>query len=177
MEPFRRLRLGHQPAQATILIERTLNPITTVLLAVPRRHVFVGVIALVAILAEILIITLAGVPFNAGQIYIAFRVCSFTSMAILGAMIDVMVAVYARLARSPDPDLPRSPNTLAAVFSYLCGASNMLDDFADMAMLDRRTRAKRVKAMGRTYVLAEKPGDDRVVRWTVDYDYDGGFQS
>lgn len=177
MEPFRCLSLGHQPAQSTILIERTLNPITTVLLAIPRRHFFVGLIASVAILAEILIVTLAGIPFNAGQIYIAFRVCSFTSMTILGTMILVMVAVYVRLGRSPDPDLPRAPNTVAAVFSYLCGATTMLDDFADLATLDGTTRTRRVKAMGRTYVLAVGQAQDGVSRWTVDYDDYDAFHS
>ena len=129
-----------------------------------------------AILADVLIVTLAGVPFNPDQIHIAFRICSLTSIVILGTMLVVLAAVWIR-SRS-GPGLPRSPNTIAAVFSYLCGSAahggTLLDDFADLSVLDRRKRNKRVAALKRRYGLRVSQGQDAVPRWTIDYDdHDG----
>jgi hypothetical protein len=53
-------------------------------------------------------------------------VCSYVSMGILGLMIVSMIAllVYQRKSK----DLPRSPDTVGNIASYLCGGS-LVEEF------------------------------------------------
>ncbi|KAI9674741.1 MAG: hypothetical protein M1817_001645 [Caeruleum heppii] len=166
LEPFRRLSRGNCPPERSILIQRPLSSVTTFLVSLPRRHFFVALVAFITVISEVLIITLAGIPYNPGQLYVAFRVSAFVSMAILSLMILILVAVY---LRPKGPDLPRTPNTVAAVWSYLC-ASSLVEDFADLSGLGRKERNERVKMWGRSYVLSVERRVDGALRWGVDYD-------
>ena len=84
-------------------------------------------------------------------------------------MIVLLIVLF---LRPKGPDLPRAPNTLASVVSYLCG-SRLLHEFADLAVVDARTRRMRLERAPRTYVLRRMVNDDGVVRWTIDYDDSG----
>ncbi|KAI9802327.1 MAG: hypothetical protein M1833_001833 [Piccolia ochrophora] len=167
LEPFRTLSKGQAWAHSTILVQRTLNPITTAVTGIYRRHFFVAVVALMAVFAEALIVTLGGIPFNAGQLYRPWTYTLYLTLAILATMLLVLVAVY---VRPRGPDLPRHPSTVASVMSYLC-ASWMLEDFAETVTLDSKTRDQNVRDMARQYTLKESIGVDGVMRWCVDYDY------
>ena len=169
IEPFRRLYAGNSHPSASILVHRTLNPTSTLLTSLLHRRFFVAHIASVAILAEALIILLPGIPFSAGQLESAFVLSAILSISILGYMLLSLAAVW---LRPKGPALPRTPNTLAAVWSYLCGAK-MLGDFADLAILEARERDRIVGGMGRVYGLRVEKGTDGVERWGVDYDGDG----
>ena len=121
---------------------------------------------MVAILAEVLIITLPGIPFDAGQLWKAFILSSYLSMAILAVMLLSLLGLW---LRPKGPNLPRTPNTVGAMCSYLCGSS-MQDDFADLACVETKTRNRAIKDMGREYALSFGRGFDGVERWRVDYD-------
>lgn len=88
----------------------------------------------------------------------------------MSLMLLLLVALY---VRPRGPDLPRTPNTLASIFSYLC-ASRLLRDFAGLATLDARARRRQLDMLSsvapRTYVLKKMRTEDQVVRWAVDYD-------
>ena len=133
------------------------------------RYPFASSIALVALLSEILIVMLSGVPFSPGQIYMELLVCSYTSMAILALMVVAIIALLLRRWRG-GLNLPRTPDTLAAVMSYIC-ASQMLDDFEGLECLDKGERDRRIVALKKRYEYGQRRGVDGVVRWAVDEQY------
>lgn len=166
LEPFRELAKGHAPAKKTILVNRTLHPMTTLVMSVWRGQVYVSLVALAAVLSEILIITLVGIPFRENQFYEAFLASVWISVGIMSYMLLLLVALY---LRPQGPNLPRRPDTVASLFSYLCG-SQLLEDFADLSTVDTKTQRKHIERASRTYVLKEKLTRDQLVRWTIDYD-------
>ncbi|KAI9890821.1 MAG: hypothetical protein M1814_003605 [Vezdaea aestivalis] len=169
IQPFRSLGSGGVSAEKSILISRSLDPLTGFIASIPRRHIYCALVALTSIFSEVLIVTLAGVPFNAGQLLIAFKVSAYISIGILGIMLIMQVVIY---LRPRGPALPRTPNTLGAVFSYLC-ASPLLEDFGDMALLDEKKKRVRVRDMGRKYMLDVMEGADGKARWQIAYDNSG----
>lgn len=84
----------------------------------------------------------------------------------------MLLALLSIWTRPKGPQLPRAPNTLGSVWSYLCG-SRMVGDFADLACLETERRDRVVEAMGVMYGLRRERGTDGVTRWGVDYDGDG----
>ena len=80
----------------------------------------------------------------------------------------MLLSLAAIWLRRGDPELPRTPNTVGAVLSYLC-AGRMTEDFAALACLGRGTRNRIVEDLGTEYVFDVGRGVDGVVRWGVDY--------
>src|SRR2546421_260868 len=111
MEPYRRMANGQQPARAedSVYASPTGTPFTTVFVALARRSYAVAVIAAVALLSQMLIIAVPGVPFSEGQIVPAYRASTFVSLAILGLMALAFGIVVAR--HRGDPPMPRAPDT------------------------------------------------------------------
>ncbi|MCJ1393029.1 hypothetical protein MMC18_005901 [Xylographa bjoerkii] len=168
-EPFRRLYRGSATAESTILTARTLTPISTVIASIYQRNFFVVHIAFVTLLSEVLIIILPGVPFSPGEIWEAGMMSIYLSMAILGLMLLTFVAL---MLRPKGPDLARKPNTLGAMFMYLCDSS-MTPDFADLSCLGTRVRDQLVREKDRLYSLKYDLGTEGSMRWQVDYDTRG----
>lgn len=69
--------------------------------------------------------------------------------------------------------LPRKPETIAAVLSYLC-TSRMAMDFANMKMenMNSHERDDMIVALGRRYRFGLMMGEDGQERYCVDYDDD-----
>ncbi len=149
-----------------MLVPRTLSPVTTIFTALWRRHYIVSMSAFMAILAEILIISLGTIPFNEGKVHKSFVGATWLSVTILALMMICLAIIYIRRRR---PRLPRSPETIGAVLSYLCGA-RMLNDFSELSKLDRKARDRWVNGLRRTYTLNKELGVDGQIRWCVDYD-------
>ncbi|KAI9882704.1 MAG: hypothetical protein M1823_005551 [Watsoniomyces obsoletus] len=166
LEPFRALAKGESPAHASMLVPRTLSPVTTIFTALWRRHYVVSMSAFMAILAEILIISLGSIPFNEGKVHRSFIGATWLSVSILGLMMISLGIIYIRRHR---PHLPRSPETIGAVLSYLCGA-RMLQDYSELSKLDRNARDRWIVGLKRTYTLNKELGVDDQIRWCVDYD-------
>jgi hypothetical protein len=85
---------------------------------------------------------------------------------MLGALVGVFIW------RRGNPRLPREPNTLAGVWSYLC-ASRMRGAFEELGDLKKCDFDRVVGGMEKTYCLGWKAGTDGVERWTVDEFEDG----
>ncbi|KAI9889297.1 MAG: hypothetical protein M1814_005604 [Vezdaea aestivalis] len=168
LQPFRALNLGAPLAERSILIERTLSPFTTLFVSIRRKRVYCTLAALDGVLAEILIITLSGIPFNDGQLFTAFCVSVYLSISILSFMLLTLLAVF---LRPGELKLPHTPNTIGSVLSYLC-ASITLKDFAGLSTLNNKMKSRRIKDMGRRYTFDVLRDGDGVMRWTIDYDRD-----
>ncbi|KAI9710402.1 MAG: hypothetical protein M1812_007438 [Candelaria pacifica] len=164
--PYKALFSSPSDPRSTLLFRSTTLPITIFCKSLYHGHFFLAFIAFVAILSEILVIMLAGVPFQSAQTWMAFLVSSYLSMAILGIMIIALVAIFWWRAGIK---MPRMPDTLAAVWTYVC-ASFFLDDFKGLEGLDEKERDKRIRQWGKKYEYGQKMGVDGVIRWAVDED-------
>ncbi|KAI9767854.1 MAG: hypothetical protein M1840_005347 [Geoglossum simile] len=165
VNPYRILARRHARARDTIAVDFTSTPFTTFTASLYQRHFFVAFIACVALLSEILVVALSGIPFNSSQTYAAFQASAYTSVAILALMV---FAVFALVYWRRQPLLPRMPNTLAAILSYVC-ASHMLEDprvLQDVGSGDGRG--------GQTFSYGRLRGVDAVMRWAVDRDANNG---
>lgn len=65
---------------------------TSLLVSLKHRHWFVFLVSAVAMLGDILIVAIVGVPYSDAEIYEAFQVSTWLCVAILGMMILVVVA-------------------------------------------------------------------------------------
>ncbi|KAI9809373.1 MAG: hypothetical protein M1827_006885 [Pycnora praestabilis] len=165
ISPYRAMSLHPCPPSSTILLSTTHTPLTTIFASLRSGYYFSAFIAAIAILSEVLVIALAGVPFSSGQIWTAFLVSSYLSMVILSLMIIALVSLF--FWRRQPTGLPRMPNTVAAVMSYVC-ASYMLQDFEELEGLSGKEIDQRIRGMGETYGYGQFVGEDWVTRWAVD---------
>ena len=124
-------------------------------------------IAIIAVLAEFLIIFLGAVPFASGQVFMELLVASFSSIAMLSIMSLGVVALI--IWKSRLPKLPRAPDTIAAIASYVAD-SKMLDDFEGCEYLGNRDLFNRIAGLGKRYTYGKRPGSDGQSRYLIDED-------
>jgi hypothetical protein len=130
-----------------------------------QGYFFSASVAFAATLAEILVVVLAAIPYSPGEIFLELFICTYTSIGILSLMVIVLVGLM--FWRSRLPYLPRTPDTLGGVISYLC-ASRMLDDFDCSSGLGSRELEKRIVGLGKRYTYGEYVGVDGQVRWMIE---------
>lgn len=159
MEPYRKLASGLKPGTGTIDVTMTGTPYSTVFIALGRGDLFVSWTALMAILSDILIIAVTGVPFSPAQIHEAGLASFYISFGILGLMILSLLAVVIR--RRSNPRMPRDPDTLAHVWLYVC-ASSMTQKEGEMYQSDASQ-----------YWFGLSTGSDGKQRWMIDKDQHG----
>ncbi|OQV10902.1 hypothetical protein CLAIMM_14823 [Cladophialophora immunda] len=83
LTPYRRLFRGSAKPDSTILVSQNSTPLTSIFQALWRGNFFHAFVAFVAILSDVLIIAIGGVPFNSAQIWLDFLVSIYASWAIL----------------------------------------------------------------------------------------------
>ena len=163
--PYYELSRSPAPANTTILLRKRSSPYTAIFGMLYHKHVFAASLAFTAILADVLVVSLAGVPYSPGQIWMELIVCSYLSMAVLGVMIIATLALLVWRRRSPD--LPRAPDTLLGVISYLAD-SNMLEDFEGLENVEKREMDDRIMGLGKRYGYGKNMGMDGQKRFMVD---------
>lgn len=171
-EPFRRLQqrkdMNGVSAQETILASRSLIPMTTLATSLVRRNFLSTLLAFTALLSEVLIIVLPGIPFDAGQIWRAARISRYLCFSILGFMILVMWGYWGqkiwKWARNEEANLPKDPNTLGAMMMYVAG-TRMADELGELGACSGREVEKEFRGRERGAALMKK-GD----RWIVDFE-------
>ncbi|KAL8918115.1 MAG: hypothetical protein Q9208_007557 [Pyrenodesmia sp. 3 TL-2023] len=165
LEPFRRLHKGTTPADQTVLAPRTLVPVSTLFAAIRHRKFYNALLAVTALLAEVLIIILPSIPFDPSQTWEAWQISNYIAFAILGFMLLVMVAVWLR----KEVPLPREPNTLGAMAMYVAG-SQMAEEVAQLGVMTDKEMKDEIKKWGRGYALKRVGTLDAGKRWVVDFD-------
>jgi hypothetical protein len=163
MEPYRKLASGLKPGKRTIDVTMTGTPYSTVFIALGRGDLFVSWTALMAILSDILIIAVTGVPFSPAQIHEAGLASFYISFGILGLMIFGLLAVVIR--RRSNPRMPRDPDTLAHVWLYVC-ASSVTQKEGEM-----------YQSEALQYWFGLSTGSDGKLRWMIDKDQHGVAQA
>jgi hypothetical protein len=161
--------MAESPAspRSTILLRKSSIPFTSIFSMLFKGYFLAMAMAIIAVFADILIIFLGAVPFQSGEVYVELLVASYSSMAILGIMVLGVVALF--LWKRRLPHLPRAPNTIATVASYLAD-SRMLDDFEGCEYLGNRDLSNRIAGLGKRYVYGRRPGSDGHSRYLIDED-------
>lgn len=176
-EPYRRLFAGNARPENTILC--TLNG--TCWSNLPRClsglwHYegmwFEALIGFTAILSDVNIIAVSGVLLTASQTEIAYQWSSITALTTTSIMTAVLLLTVIWWRRTEAVrSLPRTPETVAAVLSYLC-ISQMAMDLAAMGMehLSKEERDEIIISKNRRYRFGLMMGEDGKMRHCVDYD-------
>lgn len=178
VEPYRRMSYGNARPEATIL--RTLNGSCWTkthkcfedLFRYPHMW-FQALIGFTACLSDVNIIALSGVLMSDSQTEVAYQFSSITALCITSYMLVVAAITMLWWKKTPVvSSMPRKPETVAVVLSYLC-SSRMVRDIA-AARMEHMSSAERdaiIIASGRRYkfglVISE---EDERERWCVDYD-------
>lgn len=164
MEPYRQLLHGDAKAVDSILLAPRSNPFTGFFHSLRHGHFFNSYISLVAILCEPLIVALANIPFKPGSNFLAYKVATSITVAVLFLM---LIGIVWMLCRRRTPGMMRRPDTIASVLLALCG-SHILGDFSGMAMMDGKTRDRTVNDWDKRYAMGRLIGVDGVEREGVD---------
>jgi hypothetical protein len=169
MTPYRRLHKRNAVAGKTILMSMNGTPISSFPLAVSRGDVFHALVAFTAIMSDILIIAVAGVPFARAQVWLSFIVSAYVSLSILGLMVLVVLGTFWWRAGNEKMGIPRAPSTMVAVLMILCNEGNGLrrefEGWEGVETAARDIACKKRK--GRYWAGSILEGDGRE-RWVVD---------
>jgi hypothetical protein len=157
-------RLDARPSP-TILLRRHSLAITSFLPLLRNRHFVPAAVAFTSILSEFLVITLSGLPYRAGQTRGEFVFCGIASLLIL-AIVCVMIVII-NVWRYFLPALPRKPESVAAVLTYVVG-TRFCSDFEGIERASLRERDRQIKALGKQYGYAKVTESDGNERWIVD---------
>lgn len=159
--------MAQSPAnpRSTILLRNSSIPLTSIFSMLFNRHFFASIMAVVAVLADVLTIFLGVVPFAAGQVFLELLIACFISIGVLGVMVLSVAALIVWKRRLPN--LPLVPDTIAAVGSYISD-SRMLSDFEGCEYLNNRDLANRIVGFGKRYVYGKRLGSDGQLRYLVD---------
>jgi hypothetical protein len=121
--------------------------------AVQRRHLFLVLVAITAILAEFMPLLLNNIPFRLTQTWVAYEACTWGAVAVLALMLALVVASFFVAW----PNLPADPATLAGAMYYVY-ESKLREPLAELAELGEKERNGAVHATGKTFELVQAAG-------------------
>ncbi len=154
------------PPQPTILFRKRSLAITALFSLLRYRHFIAAFTALTAVLSEFLIVALSGLPYRPGQLRSEFLFCGIASMAVISFMLVMLIVVNAWRTLSV-PHLPRKPDNIAAVMTYVCNSS-MNKDFEGLERVDLKEREKVIGDLRKRYRYGLRRDTDGKERWVVD---------
>lgn len=108
--------------------------------------------AATAILSDVLIIAVSGVPLADAQIVEVFRYSSWVSMIITAWMLVAMAAVFWWRAQVRSLKMPREPDTILAVCLMLADEGNrVVSEYSDWALVKSAKRDGAARGRGYKY--------------------------
>ena len=163
ISPYHLLEQKPQPAQRSILLAPPTNAISGIWTAVRRRHGYLAVVALTAVLAEFLPILLSEIPFRVTQTALVHRITTWIAVGVLGIMVLVLLCSF--VVRWPR--LPVDPTTIAGAMYYVTD-SYMLNNFQGLSTVGREERDRGVANLGLRYQFGHMMGMSGKPRSGVD---------
>ncbi|KAK3066457.1 hypothetical protein LTR53_017191, partial [Teratosphaeriaceae sp. CCFEE 6253] len=163
--PYTRLARHPSPAKSTIPFTPHNTPVFATLGALRHGYYLVALLTFTTLTGEALNIVISGIPYATGQTWSQFLVSTYLSLAVLGLMLLVCAVLI--FSRTREPKVPRHPDTVGAVMSYLC-ASQVLRDFEGTDGQDEGERDRRIRLLGKRYTFEERRRGDGRHAWTVD---------
>jgi heme/copper-type cytochrome/quinol oxidase subunit 2 len=159
--------MGRAPADSlnTILLKKNSIPLTSIFPSIFHWQFMAAVIAMIAVLADVLVIVIASVPYSAGQVVAELLASMWTTIVILALMIIGIISLIVWKARAPT--LPRPPNTVGAVMSYVSD-SRMAEDLEGCEYLNDFEIKTKIAGRGKKYLYGSFPGSDGEYKYFVD---------
>jgi hypothetical protein len=159
--------LGRDAAdpKSTILLQRHTFPFTAFFPLLWNGHYTAASVAFTGLIAEFLIIALAGLPGRPGQSRGEFLFWGIVSLAILALMIAQLLVIH--IWRRSLPNLIRPPDSIAAVMTYVAGTA-MSRDFEELSQLKTKDRDRAIRELGKEYAYGWRTEEDGRLRWVVD---------
>lgn len=183
-EPYRRLWLGNARPETTILLplhgtswSNLLRCIYSLCRFDDSHMLWQTVVGLAACLSDLNVIAVSGVLFTDAQTPEAFEICSYVAIGIT-IILAVVAATTVLWWRTQEVvrEMPRRPDTIAAVMSYLCGPNMMREWMKSVrfASLTENEEYNIIAGSGRRFRFGRIECEDGSVRWCIDFDHHHG---
>ncbi|KAH6646743.1 hypothetical protein BKA67DRAFT_524614 [Truncatella angustata] len=163
MSPYHLLATRPQLARHSILLSSPTNAFSGIISGFRRRHAFLALVGLTAVLSEFLTLFLSNIPFRVTQTYLVARICTWSAVGILAIMLLVVGGSFF----CKWPHMPVDPSTIAGSMYYVCD-SWMMTCLENISASDKKERDWRVALMGERYEFGEITGQNGTVRIGVD---------
>ncbi|KAK0671648.1 hypothetical protein QBC41DRAFT_48689 [Cercophora samala] len=163
LSPYQLMSQSPRPAHQSITLSPPMNAFSGIYSAIKRRHIFLIVVAFVAILSEFLPILLNNVPFRVTQTWVASRVCTWLAVAIMAIMWIVVAASFF----IKWPHMPVDPSTIGGAMYYVCD-SWMLWSLEGLSQVPKKERDRKVREMAMQYAFGNIVGQSGKKRVGVD---------
>ncbi|KAK0715258.1 hypothetical protein B0H67DRAFT_514248 [Lasiosphaeris hirsuta] len=167
VSPYHLLSQDLQPAHRSILLSPPLHALAGMWSARQRRHPFLIVVAVTAILGEFMPLLLNNVPFRLTQTYITHMICTWLAIVLMCIMWLVVAASFFLSW----PHMPVDPSTIAGAVYYVCD-SKMLSSFEGLSVLGQEERDRRVEQMPAKFAFGSIVGKSGTIRTGVDAIHD-----
>ncbi|KAK0740018.1 hypothetical protein B0T18DRAFT_490804 [Schizothecium vesticola] len=126
LAPFSTLSRPSAPARRTVqavLATPTTNPFSGACTALAQNQPLLFCAACMAVLAELLPVLLANIPYALTQTLLTHTVCTYLALGVLGAMVLVLGGTVV-LVRWPD--VPLDPRTVGGAVFYVAGSEGLV---------------------------------------------------
>jgi Protein of unknown function (DUF3433) len=163
--PYTDLGGGSANPTKSITLRQHSIPLTAFFPLLRSGHFTAASVAIIGLVAEFLVVALCGLPYRPGQSRGEFLFWSIASLAILSLMVVQLIIVH--IWRRSLPHLPRPPNSIAAVMTYVAGTS-MTRDFDGLEQLSVSQRNRKIAHLGKAYAYGWRRDEAGRVRWVVD---------
>lgn len=134
--------------KSSIILRKHSLPVTAFFPLLMAGHFVPAMVTFAVLLGQFLIITMTGMPSREGQTRGEFVFCAAVSMSILAFV--VVTVIVSNIWRRRLPHLPRKPDNVAAVLSYIAG-SQVCANFEGVERAKIPVRDRRIVALGRKY--------------------------
>ncbi|CAO2650343.1 Nn.00g016350.m01.CDS01 [Neocucurbitaria sp. VM-36] len=124
--PYMALSSPHgATAEQSLLVRSPSHPVTALFYMDSWRHVLLGIVTVMAVLSEVLVISLNALPFSTAKAYVAFELSAYISIGILVAMIVTVLAVLIwKMVLGRHVEFEEVPECIADLFVLLSDATN-----------------------------------------------------
>lgn len=165
LAPYMSLGRGSAAPEPTILLSRHTFPFTAFFPLLWNGYWTAASVAFTSLIAEFLIIALAGLPYRPGQQRSEFTLWAIVSLFILTLMVIQLLMV--NWWRKKLPQLDRAPDTIASVMTYVA-RTGMRADFDSLSEVSTKERNRAVRGLGKEYAYGWRREETGRVRWVVD---------
>jgi magnesium-transporting ATPase (P-type) len=121
IQPYMALASPHgATAEQSVLLRAPSSPATALFYRQSWRSILLAAVTLMAVLSEVLVITLNTIPFTTATAYVAALSSMYVSIGILAAMVGTLAVVLVWNMKSPNREkLPNVPECMADIFEVL----------------------------------------------------------
>lgn len=132
-----------------------MSPLSALIPSLQTKHFLVFTVSFIAVLSEVLPITLANTPYSPATIQEVYYICPLIAIGILALMLITLSILVLRHDHGLK-HLPRKPTTIASVLLYLTTQpyhydGGMLHSLAGLELMSGSEMRKMVIGMGRLY--------------------------